>query len=61
VALVGGTNEIFEVIFEYCAVGVTEFLFTGFPDLDQMRFFGEEILPRVRERERLKVPGPQGT
>jgi hypothetical protein len=25
----------------------------GHPDLDQMRFFGAEILPRVRERERL--------
>lgn len=51
IALVGSADEIAEAILEYRDVGVTQFLFTGFPDLEQMRFFGAEILPRVRRRE----------
>jgi alkanesulfonate monooxygenase len=51
VALVGGPDEIIEAIFEYKRIGVTQFLFQGRPDLDTMIFFGEEILPRIRQRE----------
>jgi alkanesulfonate monooxygenase len=51
ISLVGSADEIAEAILEYRDVGVTQFLFTGFPDLEQMRFFGAEIMPRVRERE----------
>lgn len=51
-ALVGSPDEIVEAIFQYRAVGVTEFLFVGYPDdVDQMALFGEEILPAVRRRE----------
>jgi alkanesulfonate monooxygenase len=56
VALVGSPDDLVEAIFEYRDAGVTEFLFTGFPDLEQIRFFGAEILPRVRERERVTTP-----
>jgi alkanesulfonate monooxygenase len=51
ISLVGSAEDIVEAILEYREVGVTQFLFTGFPDLEQMRFFGDEILPRVRDRE----------
>jgi alkanesulfonate monooxygenase len=51
ISLVGSADDMVEAIFEYRAVGVTEFLFTGFPDLEQMRFFAAEVLPKVRERE----------
>jgi alkanesulfonate monooxygenase len=57
ISLVGSADDLVEALFEYRAVGVTEFLFTGFPDLEQMLFFGEEILPKVRERERLEAAG----
>jgi alkanesulfonate monooxygenase len=52
IALVGSADDIVDALEEYRAVGVTQFLFMGHPDLEQMLFFGEEILPRVRERER---------
>jgi alkanesulfonate monooxygenase len=53
ICLVGSPEDIVKALDEYRAIGVTQFLFMGHPDLDQMRFFGAEILPRVRERERL--------
>ncbi|GAB3904578.1 hypothetical protein GCM10029964_098550 [Kibdelosporangium lantanae] len=48
IALVGSPTEIAEALRAYESVGVTEFLFMGYPDLEQMLFFGEEILPLVR-------------
>lgn len=47
IALVGSADEIARGIGEYREIGVTQFLFAGHPDLEQMRFFGEEILPRL--------------
>jgi alkanesulfonate monooxygenase len=52
IALVGSADDMVQAISEYRDIGVTEFLFTGFPDLEQMRFFGDEVLPGVRELER---------
>jgi alkanesulfonate monooxygenase len=49
VALVGSAGDMTRAIGEYRDIGVTQFLFTGFPDLEQMRFFGSEILPMLRE------------
>lgn len=60
ISLVGSADDMVDAIFEYRDVGVTEFLFTGFPDLEQMRFFAAEVLPRVRERERLPASSPTG-
>jgi alkanesulfonate monooxygenase len=51
VAMVGGPDEIVDAIFSYRAVGVSQFLFQGRPDLDTLIFFGEQILPRIRRRE----------
>jgi alkanesulfonate monooxygenase len=51
IALVGSADEIADTLLEYKEIGVTQFLFTGWPDLDEMTFFGREVLPRVRERE----------
>jgi alkanesulfonate monooxygenase len=51
ISLVGSTDDMVKAIGEYRDAGVTEFLFNGFPDLEQMRFFGAEILPRIREEE----------
>lgn len=48
IALVGSPDEIVDALAEYAAVGVTQMLFMGYPDLEQMAFFGAEILPKVR-------------
>lgn len=50
IALVGSADDIVTAIGEYREVGVTQFLFTGHPDLEQMRMFGTEILPRLPDR-----------
>jgi alkanesulfonate monooxygenase len=57
IALVGSPDDIVDALAEYQTIGVTRFLFMGHPDFEQMTFFGEEVLPRVRERESLKSPG----
>jgi alkanesulfonate monooxygenase len=51
-ALVGTPDEITDALFEYREIGVTQFLFHGWPDLDSLPYFCQEILPRVRARER---------
>ena len=50
VALVGSPDEIADGIMELKSIGVTQFIISGWPKLDEMLFFGREILPRVRER-----------
>jgi alkanesulfonate monooxygenase len=55
ISLVGSPDDIVAAITEYRMIGVTQFLFMGHPDLEQLTYFGEEILPRVRERERAGV------
>jgi alkanesulfonate monooxygenase len=52
VALVGSADEIASAILEYRGLGVSQFLFMGWPDLEEMTFFGREVLPRVRQGER---------
>ena len=47
----GGPEEIASAIMEYKEIGISQFLFMGWPDLDEMTFFGREILPLVREKE----------
>jgi alkanesulfonate monooxygenase len=55
IALVGSPDDIVDALTEYQAIGVTRFLFMGHPDFEQMTFFGDEVLPRVREREQAGV------
>jgi alkanesulfonate monooxygenase len=52
IALVGSAEEIASAILEYKEIGISQFLFMGWPDLDEMTFFGREVLPLVREKER---------
>jgi alkanesulfonate monooxygenase len=51
IALVGGPEDIASAIMEYKSVGISQFLFMGWPDLEEMTFFGREVLPLVREKE----------
>jgi alkanesulfonate monooxygenase len=53
-ALVGSADEVADALLEYRRVGVTQFLFMGWPDTQEMDFFGREVLPRVRERAALE-------
>lgn len=51
IALVGGPEDIASAITEYKNVGISQFLFMGWPDLEEMTFFGREVLPLVRGKE----------
>jgi alkanesulfonate monooxygenase len=55
IALVGAADEIADALLGYKAIGVTQFLFTGWPDDQEMTFFSEKIAPLVRERERAET------
>jgi alkanesulfonate monooxygenase len=51
-ALIGSPDDIVDALFAYRRIGITEFLFHGRPDLETLPFFCQEVLPRVRARER---------
>ena len=51
IALVGSPEEIASAIMEYRKIGITQFIFSGWPKLDEMVFFGKEILPLIRKQE----------
>jgi alkanesulfonate monooxygenase len=50
-ALVGGPAEIADAICQYRGVGVSNFMFVGWPDFETLEFFAQEIMPIVRSRE----------
>lgn len=47
-AIVGSYAQVAERIEEYAAVGVSSFLFSGYPNLEEARVVGEHVLPRLR-------------
>jgi alkanesulfonate monooxygenase len=46
--LLGSPREIAEALLEYERIGVTEFIISGWPELDTVDTFGREVLPLVR-------------
>jgi alkanesulfonate monooxygenase len=61
IALVGSYDEIAEALGDYARVGVSHFLFMGWPDYDEMTRFGEHVLPLVGRPQRpLRPPSAAG-
>ncbi|MBV9496291.1 MAG: LLM class flavin-dependent oxidoreductase [Acidobacteria bacterium] len=50
-AIVGSPEDVTEALFELREAGITQFLFMGWPDMEEMTNFHREVLPRVRARE----------
>ncbi|HEY3580930.1 MAG TPA: LLM class flavin-dependent oxidoreductase [Pyrinomonadaceae bacterium] len=46
--LLGSPREIADALLEYDRIGVTEFIISGWPELDTVETFGREVLPLVR-------------
>jgi alkanesulfonate monooxygenase len=46
-ALVGSHDEVAERIKEYQALGIDEFILSGYPHLEEAYWFGEGVLPRL--------------
>ncbi|MGH3327512.1 MAG: LLM class flavin-dependent oxidoreductase [Streptomycetales bacterium] len=48
--LVGSHREVADRIVEYHELGVTEFIISGYPHLEEAYWFGEGVLPLLRSR-----------
>jgi len=51
ITLLGSPAEIASIFLEYKRIGVTQFIISGWPKLDEMVIFGREVLPLVRKAE----------
>jgi alkanesulfonate monooxygenase len=51
ITLLGSYDDVAKCFIEYKKIGVTQFIISGWPKLDEMVIFGREVLPRVRELE----------
>ncbi|NYV74541.1 LLM class flavin-dependent oxidoreductase [Streptomyces sp. UH6] len=49
-ALVGSHEEVADRIEEYHALGIEEFVLSGYPHLEEAYWFGEGVLPRLASR-----------
>lgn len=49
-ALVGSHREVADLIEEFHRTGITEFVLSGYPHLEEAYWFGEGVLPILRER-----------
>ena len=47
-ALVGSHAQVADLIEEYAALGISEFILSGYPHLEEAFWFGEEVLPELR-------------
>jgi alkanesulfonate monooxygenase len=47
--LLGTPREIADVLLEYERIGVTEFIISGWPEIETVDLFGREILPRINQ------------
>jgi alkanesulfonate monooxygenase len=55
-ALVGSHADVADRIQEYADLGIEEFIFSGYPHLEEAYWFGEGVLPELRRRG--AVAGP---
>ncbi|GAC67301.1 LLM class flavin-dependent oxidoreductase [Gordonia soli] len=49
-AMVGSYSEIADLVESYQAVGIEEFVLSGYPHLEEAYWFGEGVLPELRRR-----------
>jgi alkanesulfonate monooxygenase len=50
-AIVGSPEDVAAAIIEYERAGVSQFIFSGWPKTEQMRFFGDHVMPLIRRAE----------
>lgn len=49
--LLGSPHELAEAFIEYKKIGVTDFILSGWPEIDEVERFGREVVPLVRDAE----------
>jgi alkanesulfonate monooxygenase len=60
-ALVGSHDEVAERIREYHALGIDEFILSGYPHLEEAYWFGEGVLPRLAAQGLWRHPAGEET
>jgi len=50
--LLGSADEVAGAFLAYQQAGVSEFILSGWPELDELVTFGQKVLPIIREGER---------
>jgi alkanesulfonate monooxygenase len=55
-ALVGSHDEVADRLQEYAALGIDEFILSGYPHLEELYWFGEGVLPVLEGRGAWKRP-----
>jgi len=48
--LLGSPQDLADAFLEYERIGVTEFIISGWPEVDTVNVFGREVLPRIRRQ-----------
>ena len=51
IALVGSPADIAAAVLEYHGIGVSQFIFSGWPQYDAVRKFGEEVIPLIMQKQ----------
>jgi hypothetical protein len=51
-ALVGSADEIADALIDFKRAGASPFILSGWPRMQSMKLFGEDVLPRVRRLEK---------
>ena len=49
--LLGSYDDVARALLEYKEIGVTQFIMSGWPELDEVTTFGNEVVTRVRRAE----------
>ncbi|MGH8881883.1 MAG: LLM class flavin-dependent oxidoreductase, partial [Stackebrandtia sp.] len=49
-ALVGSHEEVAERLIEYSRLGITQFILSGYPHVEEAYWFGEGVLPILEKR-----------
>jgi len=52
ITMLGSPQELARQFLEYKRIGITQFIISGWPKLEEMVIFGREVLPLVRKAER---------
>jgi alkanesulfonate monooxygenase len=55
-ALVGSHEEVAERLIEYSRLGITQFILSGYPHVEEAYWFGEGVLPILQRRGLWKSP-----